>query len=71
LARIRRRGLERDRKQRLQAIGEARITIDAPEEYEARAQPAGTSVWPWAVAAVLAAPDELESQIDQLSHFLE
>jgi serine/threonine-protein kinase len=47
-----RRCLERDRKQRLQAIGEARIAIDAPEE--AVAQPGRSRPWPWVVAALLA-----------------
>jgi serine/threonine protein kinase/Tol biopolymer transport system component len=49
-----RRCLERDRKQRLQAIGEARITIDAPEE-SVPAETARWKWWPWAAAtAVLA-----------------
>ena len=46
-----RRCLERDRKQRLQAIGEARIAIDAPEE-EVRRLPAAARSWPWAAAAL-------------------
>ena len=46
-----RRCLERDRKQRLQAIGEARIAIDAPEE-EVRPLPAAARLWPWAAAAL-------------------
>jgi Tol biopolymer transport system component/predicted Ser/Thr protein kinase len=49
-----RRCLERDRKQRLQAIGEARIAIDAPDEADARPLPRHTRMWPWAVAATLA-----------------
>jgi serine/threonine-protein kinase len=55
-ARIRkllRRCVERDRKQRLRDIGEARIAIDAPEAEEA---PPRTSprVWPWALALAIA-----------------
>jgi len=46
------RCLERDRKQRLQAIGEARIAIDAPEQ-DVRPLPPAARLWPWA-AAVLA-----------------
>jgi len=46
-----RRCLERDRKQRLQAIGEARIAIDAPDE-EVRPLPAAAPLWPWAAAAL-------------------
>ena len=46
-----RRCLERDRRQRLQAIGEARIAIDAPE-LEVRPLPQAGSVWPWAAAAM-------------------
>ena len=46
------RCLERDPRQRLQAIGEARIAIDAPEQ-EVRPLPAAARLWPWA-AAVLA-----------------
>ncbi|MBZ5626855.1 MAG: protein kinase, partial [Acidobacteriia bacterium] len=49
-----RRCLERDRKQRLQAIGEARIAIDAPEdaapEEQAAAPHKPRPVWPWATA---------------------
>jgi len=45
-----RRCLQRDRKQRLQAIGEARIAIDAPEEDRARQ----SALLPWAAAAALA-----------------
>jgi serine/threonine-protein kinase len=48
-----RRCLEKDRKQRLQAIGEARIALDAPEE-EAQAPPKARPVWPWAVALAAA-----------------
>jgi serine/threonine-protein kinase len=40
-----RRCLERDRKQRLQAIGEARIAIDAPEQ-DVRPLPAAARLWP-------------------------
>jgi serine/threonine-protein kinase len=52
-----RRCLERDRKQRLQAIAEARIAIDgaasAPASVEeVRPVPARPRVWPWAVAAL-------------------
>ena len=46
-----RRCLERDRKQRLQAIGEARIAIDAPEQ-DVRPLPAAARLWPWAAAAL-------------------
>jgi len=46
-----RRCLERDRKQRLQAIGEARIAIDAPEQ-DVRPLPAATRLRPWAVAVL-------------------
>ncbi|HEY2012220.1 MAG TPA: protein kinase, partial [Bryobacteraceae bacterium] len=49
-----RRCLERDRRQRLQAIGEARIAIDAPEQ-EAAAIPPVARKWPWVVAAIAAA----------------
>jgi Tol biopolymer transport system component/predicted Ser/Thr protein kinase len=55
-ARIRkllRRCLEKDRKQRLQAIGEARIAIDAPEE-KAQAFPDSRPLWPWAAALAIA-----------------
>ena len=45
------RCLERDRRQRLQAIGEARIAIGAPEQ-DVRPQPAAARRWPWAVAAL-------------------
>jgi eukaryotic-like serine/threonine-protein kinase len=41
------RCLERDRKQRLQAIGEARIAIDAPEQ-DAKAQPRRRAIMVWA-----------------------
>jgi Tol biopolymer transport system component/predicted Ser/Thr protein kinase len=59
-ARIRellRRCLQRDRKQRLQAIAEARIAIDAAvsapvPEQDVRPLPARAPVWPWAVAAL-------------------
>jgi serine/threonine-protein kinase len=47
-----RRCLERDRKQRLRDIGEARIAIEAPEE--AVLQPAMSRLSPWVVAAGLA-----------------
>jgi len=51
-----RRCLERDRKQRLQAIGEARIIIDAPEidapEQDVRPLPARARLWPWAATAL-------------------
>jgi serine/threonine-protein kinase len=47
-----RRCLERDRKQRLRDIGEARIVIDSPEEDQA-IQPSRPP-WPWLVAGVLA-----------------
>ncbi len=46
-----RRCLERDRKQRLQAIGEARIALDAPEQ-DAPPPPAAARRWPWAAAAI-------------------
>jgi Tol biopolymer transport system component len=52
IRRLLRRCVERDRKQRLQAIGEARIAIDAPEEVVPR-RPSRSRLWPW-VAAVLA-----------------
>jgi serine/threonine protein kinase len=45
------RCLERDCKQRLQAIGEARIAIDAPEQ-DVRPVPAAPRLWPWAAAAL-------------------
>src|ERR1035437_9675033 len=49
-----RRCLDRDRKQRLQDIGEARIVIDAHEEdVGSQPQPPAGRLWPWA-AAVLA-----------------
>jgi serine/threonine-protein kinase len=54
IRRLLRRCLERDRKLRLQAIGEARIAIDAAEEREATAQGVRFSPWPWGIAAVLA-----------------
>jgi len=51
-----RRCLERDRKQRLQAIGEARIIIDAPEidtpQQDVRPLPAPARLWPWVAAAL-------------------
>jgi Tol biopolymer transport system component/predicted Ser/Thr protein kinase len=55
-----RRCLERDRKQRLQAIAEARIAIDdaASEpvlEQDVRPSPARARVWPWIVAALATA----------------
>lgn len=46
-----RRCLERDRKQRLQAIGEARIAIDAKDD-EVPPAPARARAWPW-IDAVL------------------
>jgi hypothetical protein len=46
-----RRCLERDRKQRLQAIGEARIAIDAPEQ-EVRPLPPAAHLWPWAAVVL-------------------
>ncbi|MBZ5626854.1 MAG: serine/threonine-protein kinase [Acidobacteriia bacterium] len=49
-----RRCLERDRKQRLQAIGEARIAIDAPEE-DVRAQSPRGMPHAWMAATVLLA----------------
>src|SRR4029450_137939 len=52
-ARIRtllRRCLERDRRQRLRDIGEARIVIETPEEAPAQAR---STLRPWLVAAVL------------------
>jgi serine/threonine-protein kinase len=52
-ARIRtllRRCLERDRRQRLRDIGEARIVIDTPEEAPAQVR---STLRPWLVAAVL------------------
>jgi serine/threonine-protein kinase len=45
-----RRCLERDRQQRLQAIGEARIAIDSPE-LEVRTPPRASRWWPWTAAA--------------------
>ncbi len=51
IRRLLRRCLERDRKQRLQAIGEARIAIDAPEQ-DVRPLPPDARLWPWAVAAL-------------------
>jgi serine/threonine protein kinase len=48
-----RRCLERDRKQRLQAIGEARIAIDAPDD-AVLAKPSRWKWWPWAAAAAFA-----------------
>jgi serine/threonine protein kinase len=53
IRRLLRRCLERDHKQRLQAIGEARIAIDTPEE-EVTPRAAPLRLWPWAAAAVLA-----------------
>ena len=52
IRRLLRRCLERDRKQRLRDIGEARIAIDAPEEEQVIARPAPSRRWiPWAAAA--------------------
>jgi serine/threonine-protein kinase len=54
-ARIRkllRRCLERDRKQRLRDIGEARIVIDEPDEEAAVQRP--RRQWPWLLAGALA-----------------
>jgi Tol biopolymer transport system component len=57
------RCLQKDPKQRLQAIGDARISVDelisgAPEPFSANAPAASASLWrralPWAVAACLA-----------------
>src|SRR5260370_31387256 len=48
-----RRCLERDRKQRLRDIGEARITIDAPEE-EVAQKPTSARIWPWTAALAIA-----------------
>jgi serine/threonine protein kinase/Tol biopolymer transport system component len=45
-----RRCLERDRKQRLRDIGEARIVIDTPEEAPAQAR---STLRPWLVAGVI------------------
>src|ERR1035437_9941399 len=48
-----RRCLERDRKQRLQDIGEARIAIDAHEEdVGPQPQPPAGRLWPWAAAVL-------------------
>src|SRR5262249_22089772 len=49
--RLLRRCLERDLKQRLQAIAEARIAIDAPDDDVSHAP---TRLWPWAAALGLA-----------------
>jgi serine/threonine-protein kinase len=54
LRKLLRRCLERDRKQRLQAIGEARITIDAPDE-QAAPWPERPRLWPWIAAIAVAA----------------
>jgi serine/threonine-protein kinase len=48
------RCLERDRKQRLQAIAEARIAIDAREE-DATAPHRPRPIWPWSAALVASA----------------
>jgi serine/threonine-protein kinase len=48
-----RRCLEKDRKQRLQAIGEARIAIDAPDE-KTQAPLKTRLMWPWAIALAAA-----------------
>jgi serine/threonine protein kinase/Tol biopolymer transport system component len=53
IRRLLRRCLERDRKQRLQAVGEARIAINSPEE-EATPRPERSPLWPWLVAGALA-----------------
>jgi serine/threonine-protein kinase len=53
IRRLLQRCLERDHKQRLQAIGEARITIEAPGE-DVVPQPAGSRSWPWIAAAMSA-----------------
>ena len=53
IRRLLRRCLERDRKQRLQAIGEARIAIDTPEE-EVMGQPPLSRPWLWAAALAIA-----------------
>lgn len=45
------RCLERDRKQRLQDIGEARIAVDAPEP-DLLPLPAAARRWPWAMASL-------------------
>ena len=55
IRRLLRRCLERDRKQRLRDIGEARIVIDAPEEHE-QPQPLRKArpIWPWGTALIAA-----------------
>jgi serine/threonine protein kinase/Tol biopolymer transport system component len=55
ICKLLRRCLERDRKQRLQAIGEARIAIDAPEEAPdgQKSRPLWP-IWPWIVALAAA-----------------
>jgi serine/threonine-protein kinase len=53
IRRLLRRCLKPDRKQRLQAIGEARITIEAPED-DGGPQLAGSRPWPWIAAAASA-----------------
>jgi serine/threonine-protein kinase len=52
IRRLLKRCLERDRKQRLQAIGEARIAIDAPEVV-VESQPIASLSWPWLATAAL------------------
>ena len=53
IRRLLRRCLERDRKQRLRDIGEARIAIETPEE-EVTAQSVRQRPWPWALALAIA-----------------
>jgi serine/threonine-protein kinase len=52
IRRLLRRCLERDRKQRLQAIGEARIAIDSSDE-EATPRSERSRLWPWLVLGAL------------------
>jgi len=53
ICKLLRRCLERDCKQRLRDIGEARIAIEAREEEQQRPA-AATPVWPWAAALAIA-----------------
>ena len=46
------RCLERDRKRRLQAIGEARIILDSPDQQQVRPPVSKPSIWPWIIAAL-------------------
>src|SRR6202043_1095822 len=62
IRRLVRRCLTKDRKQRLQAIGEARIALENPEEKEPSQAKARATWWlPWALAAVFIVATSLVS----------